>query len=461
MFVLLKKKKRNHFPNFRILPVYFFFQKLDMDQLADELLFYILTFVDYHVDFYNTALSCRLLGRIACDARMQISKKCQLSKRTLSSHVFTLGHDAKHQLDVIYQLLPNQLKHGLEIITRNHTCDNRHSCFDTHRLTQYLRNKYPVAFSARDIVRIESKWDTGIQQGVEKHYNAWSLDPMTEVPFTNGKVHGMVTTRGFNRNGWLTDYSKKEVYFLEGLQNGTSTKYDWDGKPMYIAEYMGGKQTVRRLFYAKSEKLRAYIEFDGGKVHGLIECYTEDGMLQCRYRCTNDRPDGPCDDYDGGTGLLRRSRHFKDGKYHGEQRVQFLDQEQNICTYEAFFVDGKQHGPEKLYNQHGVWTSFRNWENDLKHGPQLFFFSDVLSYASFWSVDDTQFQSPYVGSPIPQMALPLKYALIISYEVKRETGLSFTGAKEGGITHFYWHGIKVSRIVYERKEAKRSQKTNK
>lgn len=298
----------------------------------------------------------------------------------------------------------------------------------------------------------------GRPNGVWKIYDNRG-DLVTEVPFKNGEIEGVVKTYNtalpYNESiePDFDTLPKKNVYFLEsvetyknGIKNGESIVYNWLGEVLVKENYKDGYRhgdvlERNRLAYTKSH-------FEEGSLDGYVQTYLtlkdKDTSLLYRLNFQNGRLQGESNAYHI-NGQLAKKGFFLDG--------------QAIDDYEAYDTLGFKYHYVKF--QYGYPVEEKIWEENQLSIRYLFDWKDSII---FRPTDITESQSldhilaklgigmeyysrPYYGRPSLVDKDDVKYQLTKYYandSIARD-GFVKADKKVGHWKYYNYYG----RLLYE------------
>ncbi len=133
-----------------------------------------------------------------------------------------------------------------------------------------------VAPRRSGITRIVT-WVEGVKDGPETLFSAQKRYKTTEIPWKDGKIHGVRKT--FNAEGKVmteTNYEHGEVV-------GVSKEYDEQGRLVREVGYKDGKKHGKRVeYWAQTGERRRVVPYKHGQAHGEALEYHLNGELKRR-----------------------------------------------------------------------------------------------------------------------------------------------------------------------------------
>jgi len=179
--------------------------------------------------------------------------------------------------------------------------------------------------------------------------------------------HGLFES--FDEKGQKRD----SVVFDQGKRQGTETKWNAEGKVLYVSNWKDGKSDGRFEEYAANGKLVKVTTFKAGIPNGaeityndqgikIEEKYFKNGIQDSIYHRWNDKGD------------LKQEAFYTDGKINGVQRDWCEeDQFKNVLRDSVNIVMGKRQGVE-VYHLclNGELSSILTWKDDKMDGPYTY-----------------------------------------------------------------------------------------
>jgi antitoxin component YwqK of YwqJK toxin-antitoxin module len=175
----------------------------------------------------------------------------------------------------------------------------------------------------------------GEANGMELHFPNWYQRHIREVPFRNGKPHGM--ERHFDVEGNV----KTEIPWANGELHGSKRTYHPTGQLANETVYEHGDPAGESRTYTADGKLERVVHFARGERHGdMIDYWPE-------------------------TGQTKRVVPYAHGEVHGVSKAYYSD---GALKWERSFKHNVLHGAEKQYAADGTLERTRSWKDGQPAG---------------------------------------------------------------------------------------------
>jgi antitoxin component YwqK of YwqJK toxin-antitoxin module len=166
----------------------------------------------------------------------------------------------------------------------------------------------------------------------------------------------------------------KEIYYLKNDQkNGLYESFYESGNPKIKCYYVDGILHREHIeYYDKLDCIHKYLQYDNGKLHGVIKSYHPNGKPFVEQMYENNKKNGYYKDHDK-NGILRTETFFKNNELHGS----YKSYTKNGALYTHYFYkNDKPNGEYKKFYKSGKLKIICNFKNGKLYGEYTSLYED-------------------------------------------------------------------------------------
>lgn len=270
------------------------------------------------------------------------------------------------------RILFRELETEVPLNGRHRIIDGYHSVYILADFTNGLYNGAYEYFENNALVE-KGAYKEGVKNGLLTRYNSDGTTVKEEIPFTDGKVDGIV------KYYYLDGSLEKEKGFKNGVEYGPERSWRHGAdKPHIERNYFEGKPDGRQ--YAEiSSNTGDYIEvahFEKGVPTGeFLQTYVDSGEVKMRGSYSDGGKDGVWTEirHDG---KIVSEVTWADGKRNGPTKSFFTD---NSVEKITMYADDKREGIETTFRYDGGRiASEYNYAGDKKAGEYRLYYDDEV-----------------------------------------------------------------------------------
>jgi antitoxin component YwqK of YwqJK toxin-antitoxin module len=213
----------------------------------------------------------------------------------------------------------------------------------------------------------EETYAKGVQAGLTKeYYDAPSLPIKTIYTMKNNAKEGKEEI--FSEKGILI----KEVYYVNGMLNGTAKQWDKNTKELiYEATYDKGYRINTETEYYLNKKIAKITTYSNQERNRNVINYTETGEVIYQANFINNQLEGLVKSIPKGREVYWDETNYKNGKKEGESKTFYLPKK-NIRSIE-FYKQGVLNGKSETYYENGKIKAKGNYKEGNRVGNWYFY----------------------------------------------------------------------------------------
>src|SRR6185312_12129852 len=196
-------------------------------------------------------------------------------------------------------------------------------------------------------------YKSGNPIGVNRNYSCEGNILLSEYPYRNGKVNGIVKFY-CNESGRLC----WEVSFIDGKETGWAKEYYEGGNLRQELSYLNGKKNGMEKTYYESGGLSSEISYINDTIVGLDKSYFKNGNIKYVDSVGESRSKGYAKNetqkeyYENGN--LKNETNFSYGNIIGVKKKYY---ENGVLYIETPYINGERNGTIKMYYKNGKLKS--------------------------------------------------------------------------------------------------------
>jgi len=213
----------------------------------------------------------------------------------------------------------------------------------------------------------EETYAKGVQAGLTKeYYDAPSLPVKTIYTMKNNAKEGKEEI--FSEKGILI----KEVYYVNGMLNGTAKQWDKNTKELiYEATYDKGYRINTETEYYLNKKIAKITTYRNQERNRNVINYTETGEVIYQANFINNQLEGIVKSIPKGREVYWDETNYKNGKKEGESKTFYLPKK-NIRSIELY-KQGVLNGKSETYYENGKIKAKGNYKEGNRVGNWYFY----------------------------------------------------------------------------------------